>query len=559
MNVTRADIVADLRRLGIGPGDLVFFHSSLKSIGWVEGGAESVIDAFLEAVGPDGTIAVPTMIHTSGYPRPLFDPATSPSEVGLITETLRRRAGAFRSLHPAESVGALGRDARWLTEGHRQAGGRWSPWDESAYGVGSPWDKLYRRNAKVLLLGVGYDVLSMGHFLEAVYYQWLREQHPHVRPLPNPSVNRHVLGARLEAAGLVALGTVGQATVKLLRAGDIVDEGMRVLQDDPLALLPAQSPCARFVRLVRDGDFILAGAGRVALTEYYGRPVWARVLALRHGETTVALVVCELMGLAGDDADRIRASIEQTCGVSRAHISVSCTHRHSAPGYWPPRPQNADLRAQLPTQLASAVQDALERMAPQMVYFGKSRLHGFVRNERLRLDDGKVVAIARRSPSTWRWKTKPEVVGFAGPTDDELGLIEFRNLDGQVTALWGTLGPHDIPDFYERAAARVEAAIGGDAVVLLSTGNEGAQDVPFEDLHFKGMTRDEIGEHLGKVLAYEILKAREQTDLMLDPSLAARTQALRIQIREDHIAWASAQGRSRFPDACARGYFDTEV
>jgi aminoglycoside 3-N-acetyltransferase len=48
---TRRDVVLGLRRLGVAPGDTVFFHSSLKSMGRVEGGAETVLDGFLEAVG----------------------------------------------------------------------------------------------------------------------------------------------------------------------------------------------------------------------------------------------------------------------------------------------------------------------------------------------------------------------------------------------------------------------------------------------------------------------------------------------------------------------------
>jgi aminoglycoside 3-N-acetyltransferase len=71
-SATRADIAADLARLGLGRGDAVFFHSSLKSLGWVEGGAEAVLEAFLDTVGPDGLVAVPTLT-AGGVPKRASD------------------------------------------------------------------------------------------------------------------------------------------------------------------------------------------------------------------------------------------------------------------------------------------------------------------------------------------------------------------------------------------------------------------------------------------------------------------------------------------------------
>lgn len=53
---SKATITADLRRLGLQPGDLVMVHASLKALGPVEGGAAGVAQALLDAVGPGGTV-----------------------------------------------------------------------------------------------------------------------------------------------------------------------------------------------------------------------------------------------------------------------------------------------------------------------------------------------------------------------------------------------------------------------------------------------------------------------------------------------------------------------
>ena len=58
--VTKADIKKALRELGLKGGDIVGVHSSLSSFGYVEGGADAVIDAILETVGPEGSVVFPT-------------------------------------------------------------------------------------------------------------------------------------------------------------------------------------------------------------------------------------------------------------------------------------------------------------------------------------------------------------------------------------------------------------------------------------------------------------------------------------------------------------------
>ena len=61
IHVNHDEITAALHEVGVERGDTVMFHSSLSSMGWVVGGADTVIDGFLDAVGPHGTVVVPTL------------------------------------------------------------------------------------------------------------------------------------------------------------------------------------------------------------------------------------------------------------------------------------------------------------------------------------------------------------------------------------------------------------------------------------------------------------------------------------------------------------------
>ena len=112
-------ILSGLRRLGVREGDVILAHSSLSSFGYVEGGADTVIRALLDAVGPAGTVVVPTLSFGSvDESDPYFSVNDTPSDTGRITEEFRKRPEARRSRHPLSSAAAIGKDAE------RIAGGR---------------------------------------------------------------------------------------------------------------------------------------------------------------------------------------------------------------------------------------------------------------------------------------------------------------------------------------------------------------------------------------------------------------------------------------------------
>src|SRR5436190_23874758 len=64
--VTKAQLKTDFASLGLKAGDVVMLHSSLKSLGYVEGGPSVVIEALYEAICPGGTLIVPTYYQPGG-------------------------------------------------------------------------------------------------------------------------------------------------------------------------------------------------------------------------------------------------------------------------------------------------------------------------------------------------------------------------------------------------------------------------------------------------------------------------------------------------------------
>jgi len=181
--VTRARLARDLRRLGVNGGQTLLVHASLRSVGWVKGGAGTVVGILRDAVGGDGNLVVPAATEansrtsrahrartagmTSEQVRkylsemPAFDPDTTPSGAGAIAEAVRRSTGAVRSAHPQSSFAALGPAADLLMDDHQL---------ESHLGEYSPLAKLYKHeNTHVLLLGVGYKACTALHLAEYRY------------------------------------------------------------------------------------------------------------------------------------------------------------------------------------------------------------------------------------------------------------------------------------------------------------------------------------------------------------------------------------------------------
>ncbi|MBC8366239.1 AAC(3) family N-acetyltransferase [bacterium] len=161
--MSKKQLISELRDLGVKTGSTVFVHSSLSKLGFVEGGAETVVAALLESVGPSGTIAMPAY-PISDYSidalkkEPIFDPTKDPSRMGKITEIFRLQKGVLRSSHYTHSCCALGPAADFLTRDHESS--------ITPVGPGSPYARLIEEEGFVLALGSTFGHITFYHVIE---------------------------------------------------------------------------------------------------------------------------------------------------------------------------------------------------------------------------------------------------------------------------------------------------------------------------------------------------------------------------------------------------------
>jgi len=242
---SRQELARQLRDLGLGAGAKVLVHSSLSSLGRVDGGAETVVDALLDVISPEGTLIVPTLTGSEDVgPRHelRFDPASDAGWTGIIPETVRRRPEAVRSLHPTHSVAAIGADAASITAGHEDC--------ITPCGPGSPYLRLAEDpRGCVLLLGVGHESNTTLHAVEELSGSpfHLQREPVHASIRTATTVIRRTFWAHaygtprrfgaieplLVERGIQTSGPVGAATARLMRSGALVELGREVLRASP--------------------------------------------------------------------------------------------------------------------------------------------------------------------------------------------------------------------------------------------------------------------------------------------------------------------------------------
>ena len=177
MLITREELAADLRSLGMARGDVVMVHASLRAVGEVAGGPDEVHLAIKDVITDDGALIMyascPAYVDEVGRGNltpeqeadvieklPPFDPHTARSarDNGALVELLRTYPGSRVNAHPARFV-VWGSHADYLLSEQ--------PWD-FAFGHGSLLERLVARDGKILLLGSDHDNTTFLHYAEHV-------------------------------------------------------------------------------------------------------------------------------------------------------------------------------------------------------------------------------------------------------------------------------------------------------------------------------------------------------------------------------------------------------
>ncbi len=258
--VTQTDIEIAFRNVGLEKGDTVMVHSDVGVFGKLgkiydkEEFLDSILNAFLNVLGEEGTLIVPTFTY-SFCRKEVFDVKNSPSKVGVFSEHVRRKRQAVRSLEPIFSCAGIGKFSRDML---RDMG-------NECFGQGSIFDKLYRINGKLMLFGRPFDITYM-HYVENAFKVSYRFNKTfsgvvidensrryncsvdyYVRHLDrNINYKMENLGDKLLGEGLLKKVKLGYGDILLCKAQDVFNLGIEMLKKNGyslLANLPSGAKC----------------------------------------------------------------------------------------------------------------------------------------------------------------------------------------------------------------------------------------------------------------------------------------------------------------------------
>lgn len=240
---TYTSLFSDLEKSGLKQSDTVMIHSSVKSVGEVDGRADTILDVLMDYFGESGLLAMPTLTWSNvNAAQPVYKVNETPSVVGTLPELFRRRPGVIRSLHPTHSLAAFGKDAKAFVAGHENF--------DTPAGIGSPWHRLIGADAKIVFLGVyigcntflhgveewagGKDILTDSREpLVSIDENGIAHPVPSRRHVGDHSHFYHLLEPHFKALGALTRFTFGDAPCRVLDARQIAAYTGNVIKRQP--------------------------------------------------------------------------------------------------------------------------------------------------------------------------------------------------------------------------------------------------------------------------------------------------------------------------------------
>ncbi|MBM3924964.1 MAG: AAC(3)-VI family aminoglycoside N-acetyltransferase [SAR202 cluster bacterium] len=242
---SKAEVTDQLRALGVRRGGVLLAHTSFRAVRPIEGGPLGLIDALCGALGPDGTLVMPSWTGNDDEP---FDPAKTPAspDLGVVADTFWRQPGVLRSDHP-QAFAAAGPQATLITS---------DPLPIPPAIPESPVGRVHQLDGQVLLLGCGHDAnttLHLAELLAGVPYRIPK----HCTVIKNGRLVRIDFGENdhccarfafadewLRERGRQLEGRVGHAYARLASSRDIVEAAVEHLGREPLLFLhPPSEGC----------------------------------------------------------------------------------------------------------------------------------------------------------------------------------------------------------------------------------------------------------------------------------------------------------------------------
>ncbi len=282
-------------------------------------------------------------------------------------------------------------------------------------------------------------------------------------------------------------------------------------------------------------------------------PLRARAIVLRQGDTSAALVFCDIIGISLDVSSRVRRIAAKRTGIPAENILIAATHSHTGPLYFGALRnhfhhlaitehgsdpcEKVDYSSELAKKIIRAITQANAKTGPVRLSAGVAEQKGLSFNRRFHMKDGTV----RFNPGVMN----PDIVRAAGPIDPDVGIVFFNKAGGgrpdaalvnftlHLDTVGGTKYAADYPFYLEQSLSEV---YGDEFVLLFGTGTCG--DINHIDVTNRERLKT---DYIGNTLAQTVKAKARSLENINEPSLEARSEIVNVPLQNfgpDKVAWA---------------------
>jgi hypothetical protein len=286
----------------------------------------------------------------------------------------------------------------------------------------------------------------------------------------------------------------------------------------------------------------------------------ARCLVLDDGQTRLALVVCDLLGIHAVVSDEARKLIAEQSGIPRENVLISATHTHSATSALGQRrweyEQTADeYQSFVARRIADGVACAINNLRPAQIAFGTVDVPEHVFNRRWHMRLGTVpenpfgtADIVKMNPPAG----SPNLVEPAGPTDPQVSILSVQDVDGRPISIYAAYSLHYVggvgsghisADYYGYFCERLKQLIEADAtpqedlsvdlppfVAIMANGTSG-------DINNINFRNPRPGKKPYEQMRYVAYDAASKVHAAMEPLQYQREVSLAAVYREPTLAW----------------------
>jgi hypothetical protein len=417
------------------------------------------------------------------------------------------------------------------------------------------------------MLDADWDESPFVSYVAALYAE---SHHGITKDTPFPKFSGSALEQSLDRANLLYRATWAGCQLIVFRMQPAVQFALDTLEREPEQLRPDSQfqVWATNVHNIRQNGYLQCGTSRVVispslpclrwdgkrLTGTY-RDLYARSLVLQRGHQEVALVSCELLGIAGYLTNRVREGVEKRTSFPGHAIMLACTHAHSTPDTLGTGNEDALYLDALVSNIVDGICQAIQNMQPARLGWGRAPFRGLAQSRRVKMKDGRVYTTRYGVPSTWR--VQPDLVASRGSVDQDLTVVRVESLAGEVLAVVSNFGchasvalmsPNVSGDYAGEAMWALERALGGSAVALFTNGTAADVD-PTLEMPIWGPRTDANAQHLGRIFAAQALECLERVPVGDEAVVGTMQEDVVLPVRSDWIHMIEAE------QACLRQEF----